>query len=154
MVIKLSFRHIQSLELNLTRFLPASSISPLCKTIRSTPETFAYNRMEYLCHFKEASCWRCLCVSEVLSNMGYAFCGVLFYLIFLYTRNCFIEVKMESCELGSAVWLVNRAPCHHLSYRARACILECLLLHLMLLPPRPSLLFTTSQGLADVFVFS
>lgn len=60
---------------------------------------------------------------------------------------------MGNCVLGFGVLLGNKAPCLLLSYQARACILECLQLHLMLLLRKPSFLFITSQGL-NLYVLS
>ncbi|KAM7472316.1 hypothetical protein LguiA_010499 [Lonicera macranthoides] len=65
----------------------------------------------------------------------------------------FSEVIMGNCVLGFGVLLGNKARCLLLSYQARACILECLQLRLMLLLHKPSFLFITSRGL-NLYVLS
>lgn len=57
------------------------------------------------------------------------------------------EGRTESCGLESDVLIVNRTVCLHLSYRVIACILECLLLHAMLLKPELCSPYTINQGI-------
>lgn len=68
-------------------------------------------------------------------------------MLYILVLHYIAEVIKGNCVLVFAVLLGSKAQYLHLSFQAKACILECLPLHLTQLQHKHYLLYTTSQGI-------